>query len=92
MVPGKRLIANPNCTTAIAAVALWPLHQRFKLKKLIVSTYQAASGAGAEVGLLSFTFNHSRTHITYKMSISTVIGNGRTAERHRVQAKRRGCY
>ena len=43
---GARLIANPNCTTAIAAVALWPLHTAFGLKKVIVSTYQAASGAG----------------------------------------------
>jgi aspartate-semialdehyde dehydrogenase len=44
---GHRLIANPNCTTAIAAVALWPLHRAFGLKKVIVSTYQASSGAGA---------------------------------------------
>lgn len=44
---GHSLIANPNCTTAIAAVALWPLHQAFGLKKVIVSTYQASSGAGA---------------------------------------------
>lgn len=44
----KGVIANPNCTTAIAAVALWPLHQEFGLKKVIVSTYQATSGAGAE--------------------------------------------
>lgn len=43
----KGIIANPNCTTAIAAVALWPLHKAFGLKKVIVSTYQAASGAGA---------------------------------------------
>ncbi|GMF17417.1 unnamed protein product [Phytophthora lilii] len=42
-----KLIANPNCTTAIAAMALWPLHCEFGIKKLIVSTYQAASGAGA---------------------------------------------
>jgi len=48
LVAGAKLIANPNCTTAIAAVALWPLHQAFIIKKLIVSTYQAASGAGAE--------------------------------------------
>lgn len=41
-----KLIANPNCTTAIAAVALWPLHKAFGLKKVFVSTYQAASGAG----------------------------------------------
>ena len=41
------IIANPNCTTAIAAVALWPIHKTFGLKKVIISTYQAASGAGA---------------------------------------------
>lgn len=43
-----KLIANPNCTTAILAVALYPLHQNFQVKKVIVSTYQATSGAGAE--------------------------------------------
>ena len=47
LAKGANLIANPNCTTAIAAVALWPLHKAFGLKKVIVSTYQAASGAGA---------------------------------------------
>lgn len=46
--PAKRLIANPNCTTAIAVVALGPLHKAFGLKRVIVSTYQATSGAGAE--------------------------------------------
>jgi len=44
---GKKLIANPNCTTAIALMALWPIHQKYKIKKAIISTYQAASGAGA---------------------------------------------
>ena len=43
------LIANPNCTTAIAAMALYPLHQKYTIKKVIASTYQAASGAGQEV-------------------------------------------
>jgi aspartate-semialdehyde dehydrogenase len=43
-----RLVANPNCTTAILVVALAPLHAAFGLKRVIVSTYQAASGAGAE--------------------------------------------
>lgn len=42
----KNLIANPNCTTAILAMALWPIHQRFGIEKVMVSTYQAASGAG----------------------------------------------
>jgi len=43
----KRLVANPNCTTAIALMALAPLHEEFGLKRCIMSTYQAASGAGA---------------------------------------------
>ena len=44
---GCKLIANPNCTTAIAVMALYPIHSAFTLKKVIMSTYQAASGAGA---------------------------------------------
>ncbi len=44
----KGIIANPNCTTAILAVALWPLHRAFGAKNVVVSTYQATSGAGAE--------------------------------------------
>ncbi|ETW00325.1 aspartate-semialdehyde dehydrogenase [Aphanomyces invadans] len=47
-IGSRRLIANPNCTTAVAAMALWPLHCHFKIEKMIVSTYQAASGAGIE--------------------------------------------
>jgi aspartate-semialdehyde dehydrogenase len=42
------LVSNPNCTTAIGAMALWPLHQKFGLSKVLMSTYQSASGAGAE--------------------------------------------
>lgn len=44
----SKIIANPNCTTAILVVALAPLHKEFGIKRVIVSTYQAASGAGAE--------------------------------------------
>jgi aspartate-semialdehyde dehydrogenase len=36
----KKLIANPNCTTAIALMALWPIHQKYTIKKAIISTYQ----------------------------------------------------
>jgi aspartate-semialdehyde dehydrogenase len=43
---GKKLIANPNCTTAILAMPLFPIYKAFGLKKVIVSTYQATSGAG----------------------------------------------
>jgi aspartate-semialdehyde dehydrogenase len=42
----KNLIANPNCATIILLMALNPLHQIAKLKRVVVSTYQAASGAG----------------------------------------------
>lgn len=43
----KGVIANPNCTAAILATAVWPLHQAVGIRKIIVSTYQSASGAGA---------------------------------------------
>ncbi|KAK7358211.1 hypothetical protein VNO77_00136 [Canavalia gladiata] len=41
------LIANPNCSTIICLVAATPLHRRAKVLRMVVSTYQAASGAGA---------------------------------------------
>lgn len=41
------IIANPNCSTAIALMALHPLHKAFGLKRYFASTYQAVSGAGA---------------------------------------------
>ena len=44
----KGLVANPNCCAAILAVAIWPLHKEFGIKRIIVSTYQSASGAGAQ--------------------------------------------
>lgn len=42
------LIANPNCSTAIALMGLYPLHRAFTLKRLFASTYQAVSGSGWE--------------------------------------------
>ena len=44
----KGIIANPNCTTAIAVVAVAPIHRAYGVKRMIVSTYQATSGAGAK--------------------------------------------
>lgn len=41
------IIANPNCTTILMALAVWPLHQVQPLQRMVVSTYQSASGAGA---------------------------------------------
>ena len=43
----KGIIANPNCSTIIMNVPVWPLHKVNPLKRVVVSTYQAASGAGA---------------------------------------------
>lgn len=42
------IIANPNCTTIIMVVALKPLHDYSKIKRVVVSSYQSASGAGAK--------------------------------------------
>jgi aspartate-semialdehyde dehydrogenase len=42
------ILANPNCTTAISLMALYPLHQAFGVKRVIASSYQAVSGTGAQ--------------------------------------------
>ncbi|MDP1600954.1 aspartate-semialdehyde dehydrogenase [Phenylobacterium sp.] len=44
----KNIIANPNCSTAQLVVALKPLHDRARIKRVVVSTYQSVSGAGKE--------------------------------------------
>jgi aspartate-semialdehyde dehydrogenase len=44
----KRIIANPNCSTAQLVVALKPLHDKAKVKRVVVATYQSVSGAGKE--------------------------------------------
>jgi aspartate-semialdehyde dehydrogenase len=44
----RGIIANPNCTTIIALMALFPLHKVFRLTRVIASSYQAVSGAGAK--------------------------------------------
>ncbi|MGC8829419.1 MAG: aspartate-semialdehyde dehydrogenase [Verrucomicrobiia bacterium] len=44
----KGIIANPNCTTAITLMALYPLHKAFFVKRIFASSYQAVSGTGAK--------------------------------------------
>ncbi len=44
----KGIIANPNCSTIIMLVPIFPIHQLNRIKRILVSTYQAASGAGAK--------------------------------------------
>jgi aspartate-semialdehyde dehydrogenase len=46
LTPKDMIIANPNCSTIQLVVALNPLHQRFGIKRIIVSTYQAVTGTG----------------------------------------------
>lgn len=41
------IIANPNCSAIISITPLWPIHRKNRIRRLIISTYQAASGAGA---------------------------------------------
>ena len=54
----KNIIANPNCSTAQLVLALKPLHDKNKIKSIIVSTYQSVSGAGKEG--MDELFNQSR--------------------------------
>ncbi|WP_027881550.1 aspartate-semialdehyde dehydrogenase [Meiothermus rufus] len=67
----KNLIANPNCTTAILLMALYPLHKAFRARRVIVSTYQSASGAGASgmeellQGTRQFLAGHPVEHKTF---------------------------
>lgn len=43
----RGIIANPNCTTILMNVAIWPLHQVQPIRRIVAATYQSASGAGA---------------------------------------------
>ncbi len=43
----RGIIANPNCAAIIAITPLWPIHRQNRIRRLIISTYQAASGAGS---------------------------------------------
>lgn len=43
----RGIIANPNCTTILMSVAIWPLHQIQPIQRIVAATYQSASGAGA---------------------------------------------
>lgn len=45
-IKDSKLIANPNCSTIQAVVALWPLHKKYKIKRIVYTTFQAVSGAG----------------------------------------------
>ena len=54
----KNIVANPNCSTAQLVVALKPLHEKARIKRLVISTYQSVSGAGKEA--MEELFNQTR--------------------------------
>ena len=62
----RRIIANPNCSTIQMVVALKPLHDEFKIKRVVVSTYQSVSGAGKEG--MDELFNHTKSSFVYEQS------------------------
>ena len=45
---GDRIIANPNCSTIQMVMALAPLHRKYKIKRLVVATYQSVTGTGVK--------------------------------------------
>ncbi|MDD5134007.1 MAG: aspartate-semialdehyde dehydrogenase [Phycisphaerae bacterium] len=63
----KGIIANPNCSTIIANVPVWPLHKANPIKRMIVSTYQAVSGAG-QAGMDEL-FNQTRDVLAGKAAV-----------------------
>ena len=65
----KGIIANPNCSTIIMCLPLWPLHKRYGIKRVIVTTYQAASGAVAMQELVDET----KARMENKDFVRTVI-------------------
>src|SRR5580692_13153723 len=64
---GKRnIIANPNCSTIQMVVALKPLHDEFRIRRVVVATYQSVSGAGKEG--MDELFNHTKASFVYESS------------------------
>jgi aspartate-semialdehyde dehydrogenase len=60
----RGIIANPNCSTIQMVVALKPLHDRFKVKRVVVSTYQSVSGAGKEA--MDELFLHTKASFVHE--------------------------
>ena len=70
MYKNKNIIANPNCSTIQMVVALKPLHNLFKIKRVVVSTYQAVSGAGKEA--IDELYNHTKKIYENELKIEPV--------------------
>ncbi len=67
----KGIIANPNCSTIIGIVPIWPIHQKNRVHRLIASTYQAASGAGAAA--MEELRESTRAHLENREYKNTVL-------------------
>lgn len=59
----KGIIANPNCSTIQMVVALFPIHKKYKIKRIVVSTYQAVSGTGKKA--IDELFDQTRAMINF---------------------------
>jgi len=88
----KLLIANPNCSTIQAVVALKPLHTQYSIRRIIYSTYQAVSGAGVNGinDLIETSLGHEPTKFPYKIynncipHIDVFLDNGYTKEEEKM--------
>ena len=88
----KNIIANPNCSTIQAVVVLEPIHKKYKLKRVIYSTYQAVSGAGVggvkdlentQIGLPPEKWPHP-IHNNCLPHIDSFLDNGYTKEEEKM--------
>ena len=62
----RNILANPNCSTIQMVVALKPLHDEFKIRRVVVSTYQSVSGAGKEG--MDELFNHTKSSFVHEQA------------------------
>ena len=88
----KLLIANPNCSTIQAVVALYPLHKMYKIRRIVYSTYQAVSGAGVNGinDLIETSLGKQPNKFPYKIynnclpHIDVFLDNGYTKEEEKM--------
>ena len=99
----ERILTGPNCSTVQLVVALKPIHDRFVLKRVVVSSYQSTSGAGAaameELSTQTQSFLNKKPvasqHFTHQIAFNCIphIGgfkdDGYTSEEHKIMAESR---
>jgi aspartate-semialdehyde dehydrogenase len=71
LTSSDKIIANPNCSTIQMVVALHPLHKKYKIKRIVVSTYQSVTGTGVKAveQLMNERKNGSSAEMAYKYKI-----------------------